>query len=487
MGIALYRKYRSRSLDEVVGQQQVTTLLKGAIAKGRVAHAYLFTGPRGSGKTSVARILAHQINGLDYVDERHQLDIIEIDAASNNGVEDIRDLREKVQIAPVHADKKVYIIDEVHMLSKPAFNALLKTLEEPPSHVVFILATTDLDKVPDTIISRTQRHSFKRASLADLLQNLERIAKAEKLNYQPHALELIAKHSDGSYRDSVSLLDQLMSILDEKDGLTKALVASNLGLVADDEIDQLIDATISHDTTAIVRLLDELESAGTSAKIIVSQLTTTLSQQIVKQPQLLGLLDALLAVSKSSHPHLKLMTTLCLYARPNSNQSANAKALDSTPSKQSKKKPADDLIYQDEKPKEAIKKPAMVTTKSKDLAKEKLPSKPKSSTASEPFNWLKLLDYVKTNHIAIHSVLAKCQPVLTDNKLTLYTNSVFYKKKLDDSRYKAILSSSLDHVGQSELEVDISSQQAPLKDTQAARVAVIMGGGEVVDMEEDGN
>ena len=181
------------------------------------------------------------------------------------------------------------------------------------------------------------------------------------------------------------------------------------------------------------------------------------------------------------------MTTLCLYARPNSNQSANTKALDSTPPKQSKKKPADDLIYQDEKPKEAIKKPATVTTKSKDLPKEKLPPKPKSSTASEPFNWLKLLDYVKTNHIAIHSVLAKCQPVLADNKLTLYTNSVFYKKKLDDSRYKAILSSSLDHVNQSELEVDISSQQAPLKDTQAARVAVIMGGGEVVDMEEDGN
>src|SRR6476620_3167321 len=170
MGKALYRKYRSRALKDVVGQEHVTTLLSNAIKSGKTAHAYLFTGPRGVGKTSIARILAHEINELKYDDESVHLDIIEIDAASNNGVEDIRDLRDRVQITPVSAKKKIYIIDEVHMLSKQAFNALLKTLEEPPEHVVFILATTDIDKVPETIISRTQRHTFRRASEAGIIQ-----------------------------------------------------------------------------------------------------------------------------------------------------------------------------------------------------------------------------------------------------------------------------------------------------------------------------
>jgi len=190
MGKALYRTYRSRSLDEVVGQPHITELLGQALKQGRIAHAYLFTGPKGVGKTSIARILAHEINQLPYSDESTHLDIIEIDAASNNGVDDIRDLREKVQLAPVSAAKKVYIIDEVHMLSKPAFNALLKTLEEPPEHVVFILATTDLDKVPETILSRTQRYNFKRASAPDLVKNLERIASKEKISTDPRALDL---------------------------------------------------------------------------------------------------------------------------------------------------------------------------------------------------------------------------------------------------------------------------------------------------------
>src|SRR5690606_16546256 len=161
MSKAFYRKYRSKSLAEVVGQSHITDILTRALREGKIAHAYLFTGPRGVGKTSIARILAHEINQIPYTDDSSHLDIIEIDAASNNGVEDIRDLRERVQLAPVSAAKKVYIIDEVHMLSKAAFNALLKTLEEPPEHIVFILATTDADKLPETIISRTQRFAFR--------------------------------------------------------------------------------------------------------------------------------------------------------------------------------------------------------------------------------------------------------------------------------------------------------------------------------------
>ena len=160
MSQALYRKYRSLKLKDVLGQDHIVSILQRALEKSKIAHAYLLSGPRGTGKTSVARILAHEINGLPYSDETSHIDIIEIDAASNNGVDDIRNLRDKSRVAPVSAKYKIYIIDEVHMLSRSAFNALLKTLEEPPAHIVFIMATTDADKLPATILSRVQQFHF---------------------------------------------------------------------------------------------------------------------------------------------------------------------------------------------------------------------------------------------------------------------------------------------------------------------------------------
>jgi len=201
--VVLYRKYRPQSFEEVLGQDHIVSVLKNAVKTGRVSHAYLFSGSRGTGKTSLARILAKALNCAKFtgkskdvpcdkcsacisVNNGNSLDLIEIDAASNRGIDEIRELRDKVRYAPSSSAYKVYIIDEVHMLTKEAFNALLKTLEEPPAHCVFIMATTELHKVPDTILSRTQQFDFKRASQKELVDNLQSIAKKEKLNILIH-------------------------------------------------------------------------------------------------------------------------------------------------------------------------------------------------------------------------------------------------------------------------------------------------------------
>ncbi|MBI5933712.1 MAG: DNA polymerase III subunit gamma/tau [Chloroflexi bacterium] len=226
MSQALYRKYRPQGWAEVVGQQHVLQTLRHAIAADRVAHAYLFAGPRGTGKTTLARLLAKAVNCLhedrtqrpcnecDYcraVSENRFMDLIEIDAASNNGVDDVRDLRDKINFAPTQGKFKVYIIDEVHMMSGGAFNALLKTLEEPPPHAIFVLATTEIHKIPATVLSRCQRHEFRRVPVDEIVGMLKTIVIAETIQADDEALALIARQSAGGMRDAISLLDQLSS------------------------------------------------------------------------------------------------------------------------------------------------------------------------------------------------------------------------------------------------------------------------------------
>lgn len=206
--LALYRKYRPRSFNEVLGQDHIVTILNNVVKNCRISHAYLFSGPRGTGKTSVARILAKEIGCAD-------ADLIEIDAASSRGIDEIRALREAVNFMPLNGKVKVYIIDEVHMLTKEAFNALLKTLEEPPSHVVFILATTELEKVPDTIISRCQNFSFRRIQENILREAIVSIAKKEELAIDNEAASIIALSAEGSFRDALGLLDQISSLGDK--------------------------------------------------------------------------------------------------------------------------------------------------------------------------------------------------------------------------------------------------------------------------------
>ena len=308
MSQAFYRKYRSKNLGEVVGQNHITEVLEKSLAKGKIAHAYLFTGPRGVGKTSIARILAHQINDLPYSEEDQHPDIIEIDAASNNGVDEIRNLREQIQVAPFSAKYRVYIIDEVHMLSKAAFNALLKTLEEPPEHAVFILATTDAHKIPATIISRTQQFVFHYISKSDIVKHLAFIAQQENIKISPEALEIIAERGGGSFRDSISMLDQLSSISNE--GITASQIEAILGLAPKKQIADLIMAYEVQDIANILNQIETIRNSGVDLRVFTEQLISEIKNVLSDRPHLVKLLMPLQKAKNSNFLDLELISIL---------------------------------------------------------------------------------------------------------------------------------------------------------------------------------
>ena len=280
---ALYRKWRPHLWDQVVGQEHIVQTLKNAIRSGRFGHAYLFAGPRGTGKTTTARLLAKAVNCMaedsgerpcdqcDHcraVNEGRYLDLIEIDAASNTSVDDVRDLRDKINFSPSEGRYKVYIIDEVHMLSTAAFNALLKTLEEPPAHAVFILATTEIHKIPATVLSRCQRHEFRRLPVSDIVHQLRLIADGEKMDCQPEALTIIARQATGGMRDAISLLDQLSST---GQPITVELAQSVLGTATSQVVITLIDAVQKADAAAGLDCIRQALDAGTDPRQFARQ------------------------------------------------------------------------------------------------------------------------------------------------------------------------------------------------------------------------
>ena len=277
---ALYRKYRPLHLSEVIGQDKTIEQLQGALTKGKISHAYLFVGPRGCGKTSVARIFAHEINHFDYQLEDSYIDIIEIDAATFTSVDNIRELREKAMIMPTLGKYKVYIIDEVHMLSNSAFNALLKILEEPPEHVIFIMATTNPEKIPATIISRTQIYRFNLAEPKVMQDFLRSVCDKEGIKISDDALKIITERGGGSFRDSLSILNQIGTINLSEKTIEASDASAALGIPEHQEIQNLINFYENSDTENITNALAALLNYGITAESI----TLELINQILKNP-----------------------------------------------------------------------------------------------------------------------------------------------------------------------------------------------------------
>lgn len=293
MSLSLYRKYRPQTFSDVIGQSHIVQTLSNAIIHSRIGHAYLFTGPRGTGKTSVARIFARSVNCLNpegaipcmqcevckNITEGRSLDIYEIDAASNTGVDNIRELRENVKFPPSQAKYKIYIIDEVHMLSTGAFNALLKTLEEPPTHAIFILATTEIHKVPETIISRCQRYDFTRLPLEHIVEKLSVIAKKENVQIEKDALEMIAIAAEGGMRDAESLLAQVMSLEDKK--ITAKEVEEILGTTKRKSLEDLATFLLSKDTASSLELINQLSQDGYDLEVFNKSFLNYLRQAML--------------------------------------------------------------------------------------------------------------------------------------------------------------------------------------------------------------
>jgi len=445
MGHALYRKYRPLKLSDVVGQDHITSTLSNAIRKGKIAHAYLLTGPRGVGKTSVARILAHEINELKYTSQDNHIDIIEIDAASNRGIEEIRDLREKVYIAPTSSKYKIYIIDEVHMLTTYAFNALLKTLEEPPEHVVFILATTDAHKLPDTIISRTQRYNFNSVGSQNLIDQLRMISKTENINISDEALELIAEHGMGSFRDAISMLDQLTG---QDTAINTESIYKLLGVPSNKLANNLID-TVDNcaNLGEIILILQDMYQKGYQSSGISDAIVANLRQQIIDNndniSSKLALMNELLDVPSAFNPTRCLEITLLKYARLKSatgNKIVTKDIQKTNSTKNSPEKHSEELPQNNQKNDNLVAKtPATKNAKTAPVQADTIVF---DSKLSEDL-FSALLQSLKTQYNTLYGIVRMADHEFLDNELILTFKFALHQKRVNEPSNQKVISDLL--------------------------------------------
>jgi DNA polymerase-3 subunit gamma/tau len=486
MGQALYRKHRPKKLSEVVGQEHITKTLEAALKQGRISHAYLFTGPRGVGKTSIARILAHEINSLPYADDTPHIDIIEIDAASNRRIDEIRELREKVHVAPTSAKYKVYIIDEVHMLTREAFNALLKTLEEPPAHAVFILATTDAYKLPETIISRTQRFSFRPVGKDAVVIHLADIAKQEKLKISQEALELLAEHGEGSFRDSISLLDQASS---HGQKVEADDVRQLLGVPPAEAVQKLLELGARGAGAAeVISSLTALYDQGYQAAAIAKQLAQLVRSQLVnEQPilpleQALVLLDRLIGVPASRDPE-RLLEIVLLESLSSKQPDSVALPPEETPKSKS---PVSSTALKASPPAEPPKSNKVTA------AQTKPPTKQRAETVDAAL-WPEVLAALKQKHNTLYGVVRMAQPRFQpDGTVELTFAFAFHKKRLQEAGNRQKLVETIRELSGQEVAIDCildenaappTSQPEPQPEAAGdlTTISNIFGGGELLE------
>ncbi len=476
--LALYRKYRSADLNSIVGQDHITKTLEQSIQRDRISHAYLFTGPRGVGKTSVARILARRVNGLKASEDINaHLDIIEIDAASNRGVDEMRNLREKINSAPSNLKYKVYIIDEAHMLTREAFNALLKTLEEPPAHAIFILATTEAHKLPDTIISRTQRYDFRPFREDVIVEQLKRIARKEKIDITEGGLVAIAQLSGSGMRDAISMLDQLAS---NNEKIDEKSVQSYMGLSSNNQIATLLLQASQCDYNSVFATLNTLFAQGVEPSAFNGQLQRYLrsvllgssSTENISQDYALEALEILISYQPyfklNIHPSLPLeiaLTKITNINKPKPNSKSNKL----------------DLVS-----KEFIQPP--VKTKNTD---SKLQSS-KSATPSEPdkiditSRCAKGLSIIKEHNNSLYALLHSGDAHIEGSKLVVGCRFQFHKQRIEEFRNREIIEKVMSRVCKIPIQLECRLKNSNVSkkiDSEEEIVSSAMAilGGEMVD------
>ena len=475
----LYLKWRPGNWSEVIGQDHIITTLKNAIRQDRVSHAQLFSGPRGTGKTSTARILAKAVNCLSEdlanrpcnecahclsVTQGEFLDLIEIDAASNTSVDDVRDLREKINFSPNQGRYKVYIIDEVHMLSKPAFNALLKTLEEPPPHAMFILATTEVHKIPITVISRCQRHDFRRISVPEIVEHLQSMSDSEEIDVDQEVLGLIARQATGSLRDAISILDQLSSA---EQKITPDLAHQVLGTSPDQAVLNFVDAILEADAAGGLNTLHESAERGNDPAQFTRQVIAYFRNvllMLMENPDRIDVPSDVFSVIEKHSRAIDIKDLLDLIRIFNAAINDRGGSWQPTLPLEMAFLEGLDILNIESAPVEkkktiaSDKPPARKKEKREEKktdpapAAKKAPAKERSPGTDQPpltvlQHWKEIIDRVREINPATQGILNSCKPLgIKDNQLVLSFRSEAIKGKMDGGEHMKICQDVIEKV-----------------------------------------